>query len=359
MIPLMRGVERPMNEVTTGPEGPHVTANEPEFMKILAVTTEWEKAPFVRQQIAFLQRLGHQVDVFHFQGRKNPINYLRAWWRLRRQYDPARYDVLHAHFGQSGMVLLPRKRPLVVTFRGSDLQGVIGHRGRVTLPGRVLQSVSRFVASRADRIIVVSEHMAAFLPPGARYDVLPSGLDLSLFKPMDRMACREELGLPADKKLILFGGRPETARKRVPLAQAAVALLKKEVDAELVLMNSVPHERMPMYHNACDVVFLTSVHEGSPNIVKEALACNVPVVSVDVGDVRERIAGIEGCYLVQEDTPEALAAALARALKTGREIAGRHRVRSLSEEQTVERLQAIYDSAITAWERRAIPYAVT
>lgn len=328
-------------------------------MKILAVTTEWEKAPFVQQQLTFLRRRGHQVDVFHFRGQKNPLNYARAWVRLRREYDPARYDVLHAHFGQSGMILLPRKRPLVVTFRGSDLQGVIGPKGRVTPRGRLLQHVSRFVARQADRIIVVSEHMAAFLPPGARYDVLPSGLNLDLFKPMDRQACRRELGLPADRKLILFGGRPETARKRMPLARAAVDRVKSEFDAELVLMNKVPHEQMPLYHNACDVVLLTSVHEGSPNIVKEALACNVPVVSVDVGDVRERLDGVEGCVVVAEDTPEAIADGLRTVLAKDGEIAGRHRVLSLSEEKTVQRLEAIYEAAATAWERRGIPYVAT
>jgi len=325
-------------------------------VRVLMLTKDWPspgqpwRAPFVFQQYKFLAAAGADVDFFTFPGQKNPANYLRAWVDVRKRLRSRKYDVIHAQFGQSGMLALPKTRPLVVTFRGSDLEGIVGADGRFTAAGRLLRGISRTVARAADAVCLVSESMSRHLPAGVRYEIVPSGLDLELFKPGDRAAARRELGLPADGRLILFGGNPAVARKRHGLASAAVALLAARVPATLVAAGQVAHDRMPLWMNACDALLLTSVHEGSPNVVKEALACNVPVVSVDVGDVRQRIGGIPGCRVCADDRAETIADALAEVLARPGPFDGRSAVAELDERRLVRRMIDIYRAAIARFD---------
>src|SRR5207253_1636582 len=153
------------------------------------------------------------------------------------------------------------------------------------------------VARAADACIVVSEHMKAFLPRSVSAHVIPSGLDLDQFRPIPREEARARLGLPLDKRLVLFVGNPAVERKRYPLAREAVDILKRSLPADLMVAWSVRHRDVPLWMNACDALVFTSMQEGSPNAVKEALACDLPVVSVPVGDVAQRIGGVAGCAM--------------------------------------------------------------
>ncbi len=305
------------------------------------------RAPFVVRQVEFLRRAGIEVEVFGFRGAKNPVNYLRAWQRVQRCLTRKRYDLIHAQWGQSALLALPKRLPLVITFRGNDLEGIVGRHGRYTALGGIQAALSKRMVRYADEVIVVSESLARRLPPDRAYEVIPSGLDLELFRPLPQPEARERLGLPPEKRLVLFAVRSvEDRRKRYPLAQDVVTRLQREFDVELVVASGVDHATMPYYMNACDALILTSVHEGSPNVVKEALACDLAVVSVDVGDVRERIGGIEGCAVCKDDTPETLAAALAGVLRERRRVAGRRAVRDLDEQLIAQRVAAIYDRAL-------------
>jgi teichuronic acid biosynthesis glycosyltransferase TuaC len=179
------------------------------------------------------------------------------------------------------------------------------------------------------------------------YHVIPSGLDVELFRPMPQTEARRRVGLPLDKHLILFVGNPERPEKRYDLARAALAMLHNQLIVELVVVNDIPHAVIPYYMNACDALLLTSSHEGSRNVVKEALACNLPVVSVDVGDVRQRIGCIEACVLGADDLPETIAAGLAQVLSRRTRINGRRTVRDLDEKRLAERVIAVYEQAIS------------
>src|SRR5260370_21966244 len=121
--------------------------------------------------------------------------------------------------------------------------------------------------------------MKAFLRLEARPDVIPSGLDVERFRLIPHAEARRHVGLPSDRRLVLFVGSPTSSRKRYDLARQAVAIVQRSLPAELVLGWAVPHERIPYYMNACDALVFTSRQEGSPNVVKEALACNLPLVS--------------------------------------------------------------------------------
>lgn len=155
--------------------------------------------------------------------------------------------------------------------------------------------------------------MSAYLP-GKDYTVIPSGLDLELFCPMDQKECRQRLALSSEKKLVLFAADPRKVIKRFDLAKKAVEIVMKSLPVELIIASNEPHALMPVYMNACDALLLTSQHEGSPNVVKEALACNLPVVSLDVGDVRKRIGNAQNCRVCENDDPYEIANALIQVL---------------------------------------------
>lgn len=322
-------------------------------LRVLMVTSDYptngrpRTTHFIKRQADFLRTAGVDVEVFHFEGYKKLSNYARAWVRLRRHLERARYDLVHAQFGQSGVLAFPKRIPLVVTLRGSDILGIVDDgSGRYTAKGRVLQALSRQVARRADAVILVSDHMRELVGRTDSVHVIPSGLDLALFRPLPRDEARRRLGLPLASRLVLFVGRPNQARKRFTLAKQAVEILDRTLPAELVVAWQVQHVDIPYYMAACDVMVFTSMQEGSPNVVKEALACDLPVVSVPVGDVETRLAGVDGCEVCSDERPEAIAEALERVLRRGRRINGRATVQHLDETLLTQKVISIYESIV-------------
>jgi teichuronic acid biosynthesis glycosyltransferase TuaC len=163
---------------------------------------------------------------------------------------------------------------------------------------------------------------------------------------MPREQSRRQLGLPVDERLVLFVGNPRQARKRYGLAKAVVDNLNQQLPVKLVVGWGVPHSDIPVYMAACDALLFTSMQEGSPNVVKEALACNLPVVSVAVGDVEQRIGAVDGCELCKDELPETIAAALERVLLRGGRVRGRQSVEHLSEPSITEQVIAAYRSSL-------------
>jgi teichuronic acid biosynthesis glycosyltransferase TuaC len=326
-------------------------------LQVLMLTSEWPTVPwgtaqFIVRQARYLEAASVDVDVFVFTGRKNPLRYFRAWLEVRRRIARKRYDLVHAQFGQSGLLAFPKRLPLVVTFRGDDLQGMPGDRsGRLTLRGRVLRWLCRVIARRAEATIVVAEHMKDYLDQSVAAHVIPSGLDFQLFRPLPREEARGRLGLPPQGHLVLFVGDPDLARKRYPLARRALEVLNRSLPAQLIVAWGVPHTDIPVLMSACDSLVFTSMQEGSPNAVKEALACNLPVVSVAIGDVPQRLRGVEGCEVCADERPETIAAALERVLRRGQRVCGRQTVRDLDEAVITERVLGVYRAASTAAAR--------
>jgi len=327
-------------------------------LRVLMITSEWPTpqmpniVPFVVRQVDSLRRDGIEVDVFHFRGSKSPFRYLTAWVRLRKKMHRSRYDLVHAQWGQSAVIAFPKKFPLVITFRGSDLRGLVGRNGKYNFTSAALRRLSRFVSRFADKVIVVAEQLARDLP-AIDYQVIPSGLDVELFRPLSQQFARERLGLTGRKNLILFAADPAKPVKRFELASAAVSILREDLEAELVVTTGVPHEEMPYYMAACDVLLLTSLHEGSPNVVKEALACNLPIVSVDVGDVRARVGDLRGCVVCADDRPATIARGLAKVLSAHEPINGRQTIIDLDERTLTQRLIQLYREAVASSPRNA------
>jgi glycosyltransferase involved in cell wall biosynthesis len=318
------------------------------------VTSEWpsdkvpDRAPFVVRQVEALRSAGVHVDVVALRGRKNPFNYLKAWGRVRRILRQDSHHLVHAQWAQSGLLAIPKRTPLVVTIRGKELTRGAGRTGWIgPLLGWLHWIVTRAVLTQADRVVVVARFMVGRLPCGTPYHVIPSGVDLDLFRPLDKYEARRELGIAPSGLYVLFGGRPGVARKRFALAEQTIEVVRRtRSDVELLIADGVPPERMPLYMNASDALLLTSSYEGSPNVVKEALACNLPVVTVEVGDVAERLHGLEDSLVCTDDSPEALGEALSRVLEAGSKGSGRSVVEELDERRLTREVLGVYRLAL-------------
>jgi teichuronic acid biosynthesis glycosyltransferase TuaC len=330
-------------------------------MRILAVTNIYPSSAnpalgtYVAQQVKSLHGIGLAVDVWYLdravQGRGV---YLRMSKRLREKVKGGRYDLVHIMY--SGIMAdlatkAVRSMPTVVTIHGSDLQGSELSPPLQRLSAYIGVLATRRAARRADGVITVSPGLRAALPANidrSKVRVIPCGIDLERFKPQDRLKCRQELGWDGNALHILFATAREDPIKRPELAFKAVdALRDLGMRAEMHVMQGIPYDRVPTWINASNALILTSQREGSPTIVKECLACNVPVVSVDVGDVANLMEGVEGCLIAAAD-PAALAAGLRAACSMRRQINGRGRMECLSLERTAIQIQEFYNEVLRA-----------
>ncbi len=321
-------------------------------LKVLFITTEWPTnkhpghVPFLVQYADALRKQDVDVAVYHFRGKANPLNYLRAWFDVRKQTLWSEAEIIHAHWGQSAFITLFSRKPLVITFHGSDLQGIVSPQGKYNFKGKVLVMLNRWISRKAKVCIAVSERLRQLLPGDLEHvAVIPMGIDLELFKPLDKTKSRQALGLDPHKRYLLFVSDPNRPEKRFSLAQQAVAAANLQ-DAELLVVCDQPYEKIPLYLNAGDLLLLTSSHEGSPVILKEALACNLPVVSVDVGDAREKLENIDGCEVCENDEPQTIARAILHVLAHGKPINGRETVLELSWGLIARRTLAVYNQAL-------------
>jgi glycosyltransferase involved in cell wall biosynthesis len=318
---------------------------------ILLVTSEWPvyagdiSGIHVLQQAQSLRRAGATVDVFHFRGNKNPLVYWQAIREFRRR-DLEPYDVIHAHHGQAGFVALSqRRKPVVITFHGSDLLGIRDRAGKVTFLGYILRFMSRWVAWRADAVIVVAAHLAKYIPKRP-YHVIPMGVDLELFRPFSLKQAREALVLPMDTSLILFVGNPDRTEKRYWLAVKAVENLREDFSTQLIVANGIAPDKMPLYMNACDVMLVTSSSEGSPAAVREALACNLPIVSVDVGDIRQQLQNVKNCIVCEAEDPTSIGLAMKNILVRHERTDGKNAVQGLDSETLMRKVIAVYSDLL-------------
>jgi glycosyltransferase involved in cell wall biosynthesis len=306
---------------------------------------------FVRREAQALRAAGHTVEVFGFDnGSYLPGHLLREVWRLRGEIRRLQPHVLHAQFGKfNAMVaaLAAGKTPLVITFRGTD----INRNTRYSwLRSALGVAVSQLAAFAAQGLVCVSREIRSkiWARDGRPSIVVPTGVDVRTFVPLDRNAARERLGFGADEKIVLFNAGKNPAVKDPQLAAAAVNEAKKQIKnlRFAVLDGTAPPEEVPVYMNAADCLLVTSRTEGSPTVVQEAMACNLPVVSVDVGDVRERLENVKECAVLPGRDPAALGRALAAVLREQRRSDGRAHALALSVEAIAARLTDFYSTLL-------------
>ena len=303
--------------------------------------------PFVHDEVQALRKSGVEVDLYFVNGRANRLNYFGMPAGFFRRMRAKRYDIVHVHHSFCGLVAtLQHRVPVVWTFHEGEISGNTRDALREHPIRRFAYSrrLKRHVARRVDAIVVVAEHLRAQLGrPDAVW--IPAGVDMDLFVPIDSDAAREELGLAEGKRYLLFPSSPSRVEKRYPLAKAAIDALRASspayADVELLMLDNVPHDRVPLYINASELMLMTSAFEASPLTIRESLACNVPVLCTDVGDARVVLEGIPGCAIIDAD-PAHIALEVAKALARPRRVASRARMEAYSLRRGVGELLGIY-----------------
>ncbi len=266
-----------------------------------------------------VRALGIDVTLHYTGNLRSPLRMVRAARQLRAV--ARQYDLVHAQFGSAcGLIASFSPGAKLVSVRGTDLRGMDFGSMRDRAHGLLARLFSRVGLPRYRNIVVMSQRMRSEtleICPHAEIAVVPDGIDLDRFQPMDRMEARRRLGEGQDDSpWVLFSSLQGTSNpiKRAPLALAAIEELRRtRPDAKLKLLTGVEHDRIPLWINAASAVLLTSTREGWPNIIKEALACNVPFVSTDVSDLAAIAQAEPNCFVV-EPSPQALAGALTETL---------------------------------------------
>jgi glycosyltransferase involved in cell wall biosynthesis len=325
-------------------------------MKILIVGNNkpGRFAPFVEEQARALQLQGCDVVFFGVQG-KGIWGYLRCLPALKRAIKQHLPDLIHAHYGLSGLLAnLQRRVPVVTTYHGSDINkpNIL----RFSKIAMCLSAYNIFVSQR-NVTLALSPNSLITYRLKKRYTLLPCGVNIP--QPWSEMQTQrvEQLTLnqwvqeklTAGVKHVLFAGAFNNAVKDPEVAKGAINELEsKGVEVELIELKGFNRDQVNALMYNCDALLMTSKTEGSPQVIKEAMACGCPIVSVDVGDVAERVEGVEGCYVVRTREPKDIAAALQQALAFSGKTNGREKIMEmgLSNEQVAERLMAIYKQLV-------------
>lgn len=306
-------------------------------MKILIVARFKENgyAPFVTEQAAALEKAGVKCVFFPMHG--NGISgYIKQLPELRRIIRRENPDVLHAHFVFSGLFAnLQRRIPVVTTYHGSDINE------------RHLLPLSRLVMTLSSWNIFVSGQIIDVAHPKRRYSLLPCGIDLDDLQLTDKAYARNKLCLSNDKKYVLFASAFDRPVKNAALAKMVMENLSMG-NAELLELKGYSHEEVILLMCAVDTLLMTSLNEGSPQVIKEAMACGCPIVSVDVGDIRERMNGIEGCYVADSFDVQELAQLVCKAVSSPGKTKGREAIirDGLDNESIAQKLLCIYRQLI-------------
>lgn len=299
-------------------------------MKVLVVARckNGRYAPFITEQVEALEKQGVECQFFGVRG-KGIRGYLREYRELLGAIRVFRPDLVHAHYGLCGLLASFQNRvPVVTTFHGSDMNNPY------------VRPLSRWAMARSAYSIFVSQKNVEMARPRRHYALIPCGINLDDYPVMDRDDARRKMGLAPDRKYVLFAGAFDNKVKNAPLAKAALARLP---GVELLELKGYTRSRVAILMHAVDALLMTSFTEGSPQVVKEAMACGTPVVSVEVGDVAERIGRLPGCRIVSRE-----ASSVAQGVSAA--IAFRHRTEGrqalvddgLTNEQVASRIKEIY-----------------
>ena len=301
-------------------------------MKVLIVARckNGRYAPFITEQVTALENLGVVCQFFGVR-QKGVLGYLKQLPELRRVIKAFRPNIVHAHYGLSGVLAnLQRNVPVVTTYHGSDINSP-----------EVLR-LSRFAIRHSRFNIFVSQHNVETAHPKKDYALIPCGINLEDYPIVDKVDACKEMGLSMSGKYVLFAGAFDNPVKNAPLAKAAVALLP---DVELLELKGYTRHQVALLMQAADAFLMTSFTEGSPQVIKEALACGCPIVSVDVGDVKERVSGVEGCFVVASEV-QLIADALRKAIAFDGKTKGRDVILrdGLTNTQIADAILRVYNS---------------
>lgn len=303
-------------------------------MRVLIVASynKHRFAPFISEQADALRRVGCEVEFFGVEG-KGIAGYLKALPALRKKIKGFRPAVVHAHYGLSGLLAnMQRRVPVVTTYHGSDINVK-----RVLPFSKLCMILSRFN-------IFVSQKTLDIAGPKSRFCLLPCGVDITELQMTDKSEARALLGFEQDRRYVLFAGAFDNAVKNSPLAKEAVSLLP---GVELLELKGFSRDQVTLLMCAADALLLTSFSEGSPQVVKEAMACGCPIVSVDVGDVAETAGSLPYSYITTRDSRD-IAKHIHLTFDSHSKTPGRDRIIALGMDNisVAKQLISIYSSIV-------------
>ena len=303
-------------------------------MKILIVASDkgGRFAPFIEEQIAALQALGVEIVRYGVIGH-GIMGYLRELPALRRVIRAEHPNIIHAHYGLCGLLAnLQRRVPVVTTYHGCDIN---------TLRLRVFSSVS--LALSAYNIFVSRPQANKIQWLGKRRStIIACGVNADVFRPLNKEKARLQFKMLLYKRYVLFSSTFSRVEKNANLALQAIALMH---NIELIELDGYTREEVVVLMNAVDAGVLTSIREGSPQFVKEMLACHRPIVSTNVGDVIEQFAGVKGAYISEFDA-RGVADKLETAIADGNAELPRGWFEKYENKHIVNKLVEIYKSII-------------
>ena len=321
-------------------------------MRILIVASYNKNlyAPFIVEQAESLRNCGCEIEWFGIVG-KGVIGYLRELPRLRKKIQDVKPDIIHAHYGLSCLLanLATRRVPVVSTYHGSDIN-----------EPRVLP-FSKMAMRLSAWNIFVSKRNVDIAKPKKHWSLIPCGVELSEGQLLRQDEARKALGWSDGAKKVLFAGAFDNEVKDPELAKQAVAFLNDEMNrtnllnephrlnaVEIIELKGYTREQVNTLMCAANCLLMTSKTEGSPQVIKEAMACGCPIVSVDVGDVAERTEGVEGCLVVKSREPREIADALERAIAFEGKTNGREKIieYGLTNELVAKKIIKIYEDII-------------
>ena len=303
-------------------------------MKILILCSKnsGRIAPFITDQVEALQKAGVVCDYFTVEG-KGMKGYLRNYIPMMRKIREFLPDIIHAHYGLSGLLAnLQRKVPVVTTYHGSDINNPkVLRYSKVSI---ILSAWNIFVSDKNIQLAGVK----------GKFSLIPCGVDTDIFRPIERKPVREKLEFRESDHIVLFAGAFDNPVKNPELAKEALA---KVPDARLMEMKGYSRVQVAELMNAADVCLMTSHSEGSPQVIKEAMACNCPIVSVDVGDVRDVIQYTDQCHICGYDARE-ITGKLNEIFKNGKRTNGRSVIiaRNLDQKSVAHQIYNIYKSVL-------------
>lgn len=267
---------------------------------------------FVKEQMEDIVRATScKADLFFINAREQgKLEYLKSIFSLPRKIRKGGYDLIHIHYGFSGLFLL-LFRPfakVLLTLHGADIL--------IKQEKKLQVAVTKKILPKVDQVFTLSKEMEGIV--GAitdRFETLPCGVNTDLFR------IKDLANEPKDEWLILFPGAPEVEVKNFPLFEQTLALLKEKLSkpVRFAFVKNLTREGVSDLMNKADCLLMTSISEGSPQVVKESLACGLPVVSVPVGDVKEMVSGIPNSFVSQTREANELCELVLQALGGDRE----------------------------------------
>ena len=304
-------------------------------MKILIVcsTKSGTITPFVEEQVeSCANDSSFQFDYSEISS-GGVFGYLKGYLLLIKKIVLGKYQLIHAHYGLSAFIAsLQPFKPVVITFHGCDVNDP------------KTRWISKIAYKLCKHAIFVEAEMPAKLNATKKYSIIPCGVNTELFKPIDKTEARKKLNLLDTDKIALFASAFDVPVKNYALAKTACDQIK---DLKLIELKNYTREEVNLLLNAVDLLLLTSIREGSPQIIKEALACNCPIVTTNVGDVAMRLKDIDQTFVCEQDAAR-ISEKITLILSTNKRSNGRDRIfeQKLDLDSVAQQINSIYKTIV-------------